>query len=118
MPSAKQDDRIPVSQPPSLMYRPAPDQCPQLLLPNDFQIVSAIELAGHFESIEYALAQQETEDSWQRLDKALLKLEAITKGGGYKFDEFIGHMKAVAGPLTRSVSVISCGARMDLLSVS
>ncbi|CAO1619585.1 unnamed protein product [Parajaminaea phylloscopi] len=77
MPSAKQEGRIPVA--------------------------SAVELAAHFESIEYALAQKETEDSWERIDKGLLKLEAVAKGGGYKFDEFVGHMKAVAGPLTRSL---------------
>lgn len=67
-------------------------------------IKSAADLAYYFQTIQDALAEKETEDSWQRLDRALAKLEAVAKGGGYKFDEFVYHMKSVAEPLTSAVS--------------
>lgn len=72
--------------------------------PERIHIASGADLAAHFDSIHQDLAQQETEHTWQKLDRALLKLEAVTKGGGYKFDDFVPQMKAVAGPLARSVS--------------
>ena len=73
--------------------------------PDRIHVASSADLAAHFDDIHQALAVKETEDSWQKLDRALLKLEAVTKGGGYKFDDFIPQMKAVAGPLSRSVSL-------------
>lgn len=68
------------------------------------QVSTAAALADYFAGITTSLAEVETEDSWQRLDKALAKLEAITKGGGYKFEEYIGHMKSIAQPICNSVS--------------
>lgn len=68
------------------------------------QISSGADLAAYFDDIEHALAEKETEHSWERLDRALLKLEAVAKGGGYKFEDFVPRMKAVAGPISRSVS--------------
>lgn len=72
-------------------------------------ITSAAELAVHFRSIQDALAEKETEHSWQRLDRALFKLEAITKGGAYKYEDFVAFMKSIAGPLARSVSLLLPG---------
>jgi len=63
-------------------------------------------LASYFPSIKSSLSEPETEDSWQRLNKALHRLELITKGGAYKFDEFVRLLKdkEVCDPIINSVS--------------
>lgn len=66
-------------------------------------ITSAADLATHLRDIQESLAEKETEHSWQRLDRALFRLEAITKGGAYKYDDFLVFMKTVAGPVSRSL---------------
>ncbi len=70
------------------------------------QVTSQADLHAHFAQLRTALAEPETEHSWERLDRALAKLEAITKGGAYKFDEYVELMRdrAISVPLCNSVS--------------
>lgn len=67
-------------------------------------ITSSTDLTAHFRTIQDALSEPETEHSWQRLDRALFRLEAITKGGAYKWhDEYVPFLKLIAGPISRSL---------------
>ncbi|PWN39027.1 hypothetical protein IE81DRAFT_295457 [Ceraceosorus guamensis] len=60
------------------------------------QVSDNASLRHHFDDLSIALAEPETESSWQRLDRALLTLEAITKGGAYKLEEYVPRLKAIA----------------------
>jgi hypothetical protein len=66
-------------------------------------ITSAADLQHHFDSILPSLQLAETEDSWQKIEKSLIKLEAITKSGGYKHDSFTTLFKSVAQPVINSL---------------
>lgn len=78
---------------------------PKAAVEDRIPITSSAALEDYFQDIQHALEEPETEHSWQRIDKALAKLEAITKGGGYKFDGYIGWMKLIAPSVARSVSL-------------
>lgn len=100
---ATQQDRIPVSIAQSGKgIRTTTHICP-LWLTHPPQITSSADLANHLRDIALALEEPETEHSWNRLDKALFRLEAIAKGGAYKYDEFVPFMKTVARPLCSSL---------------
>ena len=66
-------------------------------------IGSAQDLQYHFDSLLPALHLTETEDSWQKIEKSLVKLEVITKSGGYKYDGFPALFKSVAQPIISSL---------------
>lgn len=66
-------------------------------------IGSAQDLQYHFDSLLPALHLTETEDSWQKIEKSLVKLEVITKSGGYKYDGFPLLFKSVAQPIINSL---------------
>jgi hypothetical protein len=71
------------------------------------KVTSLAELNDHFDNLRIALADPETEDTWAKLAKALSKLEVVTKGGAYKFDEYVPLVKdkAISGPICNSVSL-------------
>ncbi|UZJ53783.1 hypothetical protein CBS101457_003103 [Exobasidium rhododendri] len=66
-------------------------------------IASAADLQHHFDSILPNLHLTETEDSWTKIEKSLMKLESITKSGGYKYDSFPVLFKSVAEPIINSL---------------
>ena len=69
------------------------------------QVNTREELQAYFDELQGSLAEVETEDTWQRLDKALAKLEQITKGGGYKLDNFVPLIKdkLISRPIINSL---------------
>jgi hypothetical protein len=67
-------------------------------------VASAAALAEHFAALAEQLAEPESEDSWQRLERALLRLEALTKGGAYKYDEYVPLLKGLGAVVCTSVS--------------
>lgn len=66
-------------------------------------MASSAELQFQFGQLAPALHLIETEDSWQKIDGALTKLETITKSGGYKNDTFIILIKDHAQPIVNSL---------------
>lgn len=61
------------------------------------------ELQHHFDSTLPALQLVESEDTWQKIEKSLIKLEVITKSGGYKYELFPSLFKSVAQPVINSL---------------
>lgn len=66
-------------------------------------ITDSLDLQRHFESLLPTLSLPETEDSWQKIEKSLNKLEIITKSGGYKHDNFPALFKGVAESIVNSL---------------
>ncbi|EPQ29888.1 uncharacterized protein PFL1_02561 [Pseudozyma flocculosa PF-1] len=66
-------------------------------------VTTLSELNSHFAQLKLDLALPETEDSWQKLDRALARLQAITKGGAAKFPEYIPLLKQIAAPINNSL---------------
>lgn len=64
---------------------------------------SNAELQFQFGLLSHALHLVETEDSWQKIEGALAKLETLTKGGAYKYDAFIPLLKEHAAPIVNSL---------------
>lgn len=66
-------------------------------------MASSAELQFQFGQLIPALYLVETEDSWQKIDGALSKLEAITKSGAYKNEAFVPLIKEHAAPIVNSL---------------
>ncbi|KAN0060036.1 hypothetical protein ACQY0O_008009 [Thecaphora frezii] len=66
-------------------------------------ITSAHELHAHFTELAHLLSVPETEDTWQKLDCALAKLQAITKGGATKFPHYVSQLKQLSQPIINSL---------------
>ncbi|SPO32183.1 uncharacterized protein UTRI_02740 [Ustilago trichophora] len=66
-------------------------------------IASAFELHGHFDEIYADLHSPETEHTWQKIERALLHIQAITRGGATKFPEFVSLLKQYATPINNSL---------------
>ncbi|PWN90984.1 hypothetical protein FA10DRAFT_129226 [Acaromyces ingoldii] len=66
-------------------------------------LTSARDLHAYFAQIGASLQEPETEDSWQRLDRALARLEVVTKSGGYKYEDFVVLFKGIANPIISSL---------------
>jgi len=63
------------------------------------------------------LALPETEDSWEKLFRAILKLNALIKGGAYKFpNALVTGVKSLSRPLISAVSVFMFGHRVKELN--
>jgi len=51
------------------------------------------------------LSLSETEETWDRIERALARFTAVVKGGGHKFEkELVDGMKSVSRPIINSVS--------------
>ena len=48
------------------------------------QCTTPDQLVLELEKLEDALAPEETEDTWGKFEKALLRFAAVTRGGGYR----------------------------------
>lgn len=71
------------------------------------QILAASQLTAEFNLLLVALAREETEHTWEIIDKALKRFHAVVRGGAAKFtDEFIRGLKdkQMANGIIRSVS--------------
>ncbi|SPO25155.1 uncharacterized protein UTRI_02740_B [Ustilago trichophora] len=66
-------------------------------------ITSAVELHAHFDEIHSDLHSPETEHTWQKIQRALLHIHAITRGGATKFTEFVSLLKQNATPINNSL---------------
>lgn len=66
-------------------------------------ITSPADLQHHFDRILPTLQLAETEDSWLKIEKSLVKLEVITKSGGYKYDLFPILFKSVSQSIVNSL---------------
>jgi hypothetical protein len=53
-------------------------------VPNSCQCTTPDQLLLELEKLEDALAPEETEDTWGKFEKALLRFAAVTRGGGYR----------------------------------
>lgn len=57
------------------------------------------------EAFKEALSLTETEETWDRIERALARLTAVVKGGGYKFDkELVDALKSSGRGMVSSVS--------------
>ncbi|MCO5588160.1 hypothetical protein L7F22_042115 [Adiantum nelumboides] len=66
-------------------------------------MASSAELQFQFGQLSPALHLIETEDSWQKIDGALSKLETITKSGAYKNAAFVPLIKEHSAPIVNSL---------------
>lgn len=102
------DDKIPVSSfplyPPSLppLHHPLtdlpPPQCPTI-----------DQLHTELSLFQQSLNLDETEDTWEKIERAILRFAAVTRGGGAKFgEEYVRIMggREMGGKIVRCVSQI------------
>ncbi|PWN47483.1 hypothetical protein IE53DRAFT_247746 [Violaceomyces palustris] len=66
-------------------------------------ITTSSELHSHLNQIRDDLQVPETEETWQRLDGALQRLQAITKGGATKLNDYVPLVKTISQPLVNSL---------------
>ncbi len=68
-------------------------------------ISSVTELHSHFDELYDDLHAPETEHTWQKIERALLHIQAITRGGATKYyPEFVALIKdAGAGPINNAL---------------
>lgn len=54
-----------------------------------------------------ALSYPETEETWDRIARALTRFGAVVKGGGYKFEKELVHgVKTNVKPIVSAVSLL------------
>lgn len=68
-------------------------------------VTTLSELVGHMHELGRELSLPETEDTWAKLERALLRLQAITKGGGAKYADFVSLVmhKSIAAPINSAL---------------
>lgn len=89
------------------------DSAASLSLPRA-QITSTAQLTAEFTLLLTALAKEETEHTWEQIDKALRRFQAVIRGGACKFtDEFVRQMRAkeVVVGIVRSVRPLPSPSR-------
>lgn len=69
----------------------------------EVRIASDAELEAHVAPILPKLALPETEDSWSKIDSALVEFQTITKAGGARLTSYIAVVRDVAPCITRSL---------------
>ncbi|KAJ9478702.1 CLASP_N domain-containing protein [Pseudozyma hubeiensis] len=66
-------------------------------------IASLSDLHSHFDELYPDLLAAETEHTWQKIERALLHIQAITRGGATKYPEFISLLKDAADPINNAL---------------
>ncbi|EST05788.1 CLASP N-terminal domain protein [Kalmanozyma brasiliensis GHG001] len=66
-------------------------------------IASVSDLHSHFDDLYDDLHAPETEHTWQKIERALLHIQAITRGGAPKYNEFVALLKEAAGPINNAL---------------
>ncbi|PWZ01618.1 hypothetical protein BCV70DRAFT_205364 [Testicularia cyperi] len=82
-------------------------------------INSSQELDDHFYELQSDLLLPETEHTWQKIEKALARLQALTRGGAFKYANFVPHVKHCSQPINNSLlseRTILSGTAGDLLN--
>ncbi|SCV73472.1 BQ2448_7398 [Microbotryum intermedium] len=81
-----------------MVKAPEPDRIP---------IASPAQLDHELTLLQSALTQPETEHTWENIDRAVKRFQAVVRGGAYKFtDEFIRRFrdKAISNGIIRSLA--------------
>lgn len=68
-----------------------------------YSMGSGADFTYQFGQLALPLHLQETEDSWQKIDAALAKLDALTKSGAYKLDIYVPTIKEHSSPIVHAV---------------
>ncbi|KAF8532513.1 clasp N-terminal domain-containing protein, partial [Gautieria morchelliformis] len=69
------------------------------------QCESAQQLEGELSTLRDALSLEETEETWDRIARALTKFAAVVKGGGYKYEmELVNGIKASAREIVSAMN--------------
>lgn len=66
-------------------------------------LTSPSELHAHFDELYDDLHAAETEHTWQKIERALLHIQAITRGGAAKFANFVSLLKENAAPVNNAL---------------
>ncbi|KAL4400913.1 hypothetical protein ACI68E_002237 [Malassezia pachydermatis] len=66
-------------------------------------IATEAQLDAAFAPLFPVFQLSETEDTWDRIDKALAQLQSLTKQGATKVSSYIAHIRDIAPCITRSV---------------
>ncbi|CDS00432.1 hypothetical protein [Sporisorium scitamineum] len=66
-------------------------------------IASFSDLHSHFDDLYDDLHTPETEHTWQKIERALLHIQAITRGGAPKYGEFVALLKDAAAPINNAL---------------
>ncbi|GAA5884748.1 hypothetical protein JCM16303_005258 [Sporobolomyces ruberrimus] len=94
--------------------------------PDKIPITSAAQLRTEFDSLHTALALEETEHTWEKIDKAVKRFQAVVRGGAGKkelAEEYVRGMrdKTLANGLIRSLATERTrlsGSTLDLIGSS
>jgi hypothetical protein len=71
------------------------------------QCESVHQLEQELATLRETLSLEETEETWDRIARALARFSAIVKGGGYKFEkELVNGVRASARPIISAVSMV------------
>ena len=124
------DDKIPVSS------RPAPrstftwissltSRLPRLVSVSirtrphsnrfESQCTTPDQLVLELEKLEDALAPEETEDTWGKFEKALLRFAAVTRGGGYRHTDVYMQGVGIKGLGDKIVRCVSTDVKIICL---
>ncbi|CBQ70986.1 conserved hypothetical protein [Sporisorium reilianum SRZ2] len=66
-------------------------------------IASVSDLHSHFDELYDDLHASETEHTWQKIERALAHIQAITRGGATKYAEFVALLKDAAAPINNAL---------------
>jgi hypothetical protein len=79
-----------------------------LNLPDDPKCPTPDHLVMELEKLEDALTPEETEDTWQKFEKALLRFAAVTRGGAHKHVDVYLQGVGIKGLGDKIVRCVSC----------
>lgn len=66
-------------------------------------VSSLTDLHTHFDDLYDDLHSPETEHTWQKIERALLHIQAITRGGATKYPEFVSLLKDASSPICNAL---------------
>ncbi|KAG9045305.1 hypothetical protein FS842_001216, partial [Serendipita sp. 407] len=72
------------------------------------------QLQREIEDLRICLDQEETEESWDKMQRALARFKAVVRGGGYRHESFVPTLK----PLSRFISASMLSERGRLSAVA
>lgn len=73
------------------------------------QCTTPDQLLLELEKLEEALFPEETEDTWGKFEKALLRFAAVTRGGGYRYTDVYLQGVGIKGLGDKIVRCVSRG---------
>ncbi|KAF8590933.1 hypothetical protein K439DRAFT_1119805 [Ramaria rubella] len=75
------------------------------IIPDKIPCESVQQLEQEFSTLQDALSLEETEETWDRIERALIRFSAVVKGGGYKYEkELVSRIKTSNKPIIHAMN--------------